>query len=68
MKDSEYQDIKVELVDERGKSVTKGFNSQALHQIELCGYPIEFVQESLKTEQLNHATAFYTLITTQFEY
>ena len=31
--------------------------------IESCGYPEDFILESLKTDQLNYATAFYNLVT-----
>jgi hypothetical protein len=65
----DFEEVKVELVDDRGKQVahTK-MNQAALSQIEDCGYPHEYIIDSIRTEQLNHVTAFYNLIITKFEY
>jgi predicted nucleotidyltransferase len=65
----DFEEVKVELVDDRGKNMahTK-MNQVALNQIEDCGYPHEYIVDSIRTEQLNHVTAFYNLIITKFEY
>jgi len=64
------------LVDDepRGKKQSATNKSEkmdhftAISLIQESGYPELFILNSIELEQLNHATAFYKLVTSQFEY
>jgi hypothetical protein len=65
--ENSYEDVQVLLVDDitindKQKNEKKD-HASTIAIIESCGYPEDFILESLKTDQLNYATAFYNLVT-----
>lgn len=68
--EQKFEDVKVEFYEEENiiNFCKPTFDKQILCQIEECGYPTDFVVRCLQQKQLNYATAFYNLATSEFEY
>jgi hypothetical protein len=59
-----YAHVQVELVDDcEDLPVSLDFDKQVMSLIEKCGYPPAYIQQSLSCAELNHVTAFYSLLT-----
>ena len=68
--EQKFEDVKVEFYEEENiiNFCKPTYDKQILCQIEECGYPTDFVVRCLQQKQLNYATAFYNLATSEFEY
>ena len=56
------------LQNESGFTQTLVLNEQLINEVEKCGFPKQYIVNSLNNDELNYATTFYFLLGVVKEY
>jgi len=51
-----------------GQGATLMLDEKIVADVERSGYPKQYIIQSLNNDELNHATTYYYLVTTEVEY